>query len=75
MSKPNDGGPAFPATVTPDPYATSYPGMSQRDWLEGQALAGLCANPDCTEWDSISIADLARDRANTLLAARDGEQS
>lgn len=35
-----DGGPAFPRCGG---YADR--GMSLRQWLAGQALAGLCANP------------------------------
>lgn len=48
----NDGGPAFPVgtkTITVDTYTGNEsteefgyePGMSLRDWLAGQALAGL----------------------------------
>ena len=35
MTKPNNGGPAFPL-----PHA-SHPGMSLRDWFAGQALGCL----------------------------------
>ena len=45
MDKINDGGPAFPQDLQgrrgDDPQ---YQGMSLRDWLIGQALAGLCSN-------------------------------
>lgn len=43
MSKPNDGGPAFPRPANP-PYNSSANGMSLRDWFAGQALAGIMAN-------------------------------
>ena len=45
----NTGGPAFPSTIpermseTSDPYQISYPGMTLRDYLAGQALAGFIA--------------------------------
>ena len=38
MTKPNDGGPAFPS----DRFGEL--GMSLRDWFAGQALAGIMAN-------------------------------
>ena len=42
MTQPNDGGPAFPATVQDDRdcrsrYAAGYGGMSLRDWFAGHA--------------------------------------
>ena len=40
--KPNDGGPAFPQTT---PFGSSG-GMTLRDWLAGQALAGWLASFD-----------------------------
>ena len=42
MEKINDGGPAFPRPGSD--YVKAQEGMSLRDWLIGQALAGLCAN-------------------------------
>ena len=41
MEKINDGGPAFPCV---DAKGFVSEGMSLRDWLIGQALAGLCSN-------------------------------
>jgi hypothetical protein len=50
----NDGGPAFPQTpilnqnnevVTSGMYFAEGPGMSIRDWLAGQALAGVASMP------------------------------
>ena len=42
MTQPNDGGPAFPATVQDDRdchsrYAAGYGGMSLRDWFASHA--------------------------------------
>ena len=42
MQQPNDGGPAFPRAGSD--YVKAQEGMTLRDWLVGQALAGLCAN-------------------------------
>lgn len=77
MNKLKGGGPAWPsygwslADGTPLYASHGIPGMSQLEWLEGQALAGLCTNPDYTEWDSETVANMARDRARALVAARD----
>lgn len=38
MTKPYDGGPAFPTTAGQVVYSH---GMTLRDWFAGQALAGL----------------------------------
>lgn len=42
MSTPiNDGGPAFPLqSIGPD-FVPGYAGMTLRDWLAGQAVAGM----------------------------------
>ena len=52
MSKPNDGGPAFPQSGTVSPSGGMYVsvdhgggGMSLRAWLAGMAMQGLLANP------------------------------
>ena len=42
MTKPNDGGPAFPRAGSD--YVKAQVGMSLRDWFAGQALAGIMAN-------------------------------
>ena len=42
MTQPNDGGPAFPRPGSD--YVKAQEGISLRDWLIGQALAGLCSN-------------------------------
>lgn len=41
MTKIDDGGPAFPMSSV-----DSQTGMSLREWFAGQALAGICANPN-----------------------------
>lgn len=42
MSAPNDGGPAFPFAATdPGNVPMETNGMTLRDWLAGQALAGI----------------------------------
>lgn len=58
MNKHDDGGQAYPASVSavPDGLYSSFDvsdasGMSLRDWFAGQALAGLLASGphDCDE--------------------------
>ena len=79
MSQPiNDGGPAFPRTVTIDEGFDSYreikrEGMSLRDWFAGQALAGMLADGK----NSGRFADIASDAydfADAMLAARKADQ-
>ena len=40
MSKPNDGGEAFPFVV-PIQFDNVYEGMTLRDWFAGQAVAAV----------------------------------
>lgn len=77
MSNPiDDGGPAFPNPPKEFWYGTSriesfdkVGGMTLRDWLAGQWLAGLGANPNAS--DEISeIATGCYDMADAMLAAR-----
>lgn len=75
MSKaPNDGGPAFPHTESGALGAyTAQPGMSLRDWLAGQALAGyFAATPlHCFALSQMEIvAHYSYDMADAMLAAR-----
>lgn len=78
-----DGGPAFPVSIANETWQANR-GMSLRAWLAGQALAGLCANPNvighnphcgfapvnCQYGD---IADLAVVLADVALAELDKE--
>jgi len=55
----NDGGPAFPYIKIEQRGDSAYnaptrvhgPGMSLRDWLAGQALTALLANPNYVKSD------------------------
>lgn len=75
MSKKiNDGGPAFPTEPRGPAYGVAYNGMTLRDWLAGQALAGLMAgyyaNPNSGGLGSEEIARLVYRQANAMLEAR-----
>ncbi len=74
MSTPiNDGGPAFPAPA----YAANITdkGMTLRDYLAGQALAGFCAAPlDLGNHSDEVMAIGAYTAADAMLAAREGKQ-
>ena len=74
---PQDGGPAFPATVYDKAQHLWYevPGMSLRDWFAGQALAGLAACPTTSlnngmrgKNTSTGHAALAYEMADAMLA-------
>jgi hypothetical protein len=70
MTKPNDGGPAFPRPVGGDMdryWNGEQDGMSLRDWFAGQALAGLLAEK-CK--DPREAAEQAYDYADEMLEAR-----
>jgi len=74
----DDGGPAFPG---PSFTQTGYPnghamGMSLRDWLAGQALAGDAANneegcfsPGCTHAQLLDQARMYYRIADAMLEA------
>ena len=66
MSKPNDGGPAFPVGL--------LPGMSLRDYFAGQAMGGQLADPD-GEIDPKLIAKWSYAYANAMLAEREKERA
>ena len=70
MSKPDDGGPAFPD-------GEGYIGMSLRDWFAGLAMQGLLAVPEllasmpATEGIAESrLAGSAYEFADAMLAER-----
>ena len=49
MTKPNDGGPAFPRPIGSHNAGlseTGHPGMSRRDWLAGVAMQGFVSHPE-----------------------------
>ena len=69
MTQPNDGRPAFPRAGSD--YVKAQEGMSLRDWLAGQALAGIVhRNPTgCTTMrHSIKFA---YEYADMMLAERE----
>jgi len=69
---PEDGGPAFPCKEADNQ------GMSLRDWLAGQALAGFTReqggktfNEQTTRW----YARVAYDLANAMLLVRNQQKT
>lgn len=70
-----DGGPAFPSKAN---NTDKFEGMSLRDWLAGQALAGLAANADPKLIEEIAdgisggrgIVDVAYQLADRALERR-----
>ena len=71
MSKPKDGGPAFPCT---DAKGFVSEGMSLRDYFAGQALAGQLGDPD-GEINAILIARWSYAYADAMLAEREKERA
>ena len=75
MSKPNDGGPAFPRH-----YGTAHHhdhveqlwhgGMTLRDWFSGQALAGLLGDPK-RNGTMKEYAEDAYESADVMLKVRE----
>lgn len=66
-----DGGPAFP--VSKDVVYPQLNGMTLRDWLAGQALAGLLAVDGYRERHG--LAQDSYNLADAMLAARSKEAS
>ena len=70
----NDGGPAFPRTGwTATNQETMWPedGMSLRDYLAGQAIAGMCANPALASSSVDNWARVAYQISDALIAERE----
>lgn len=81
MSEHNDGGPAFPQVNYARPadgYGASIMeirgGMSLRDWFAGQALAGMCADPQLKDFAE-EFAKMSYKLADKMLANRNLEES
>lgn len=65
----NDGGQAFPHG---NPTDGGDIGMTLRDWLAGQALNGMNANPDLMDYITAGKLDnLARDLAKVAYIQAD----
>lgn len=72
-AKPAHGGPAFPDPARADPdfvFGPATDGMSLRDWFAGQALAGLCTNPEY-EANASYIVSRAYHIADSMLYERE----
>ena len=71
MTEKNNGGPAFPVTVTDKSgqIAPTETGMSLRDYFAAKAMQGLCACPDCVNFKS--IASDSYKQADAMLKARE----
>jgi hypothetical protein len=75
--KPIEGEPAFPNG--PHGMSIHYdnghvehqypgsPGMSERRWYIGQALQGLCANPNLAQTPVGQLAHMAIEEADNLM--------
>jgi hypothetical protein len=77
MSQPiDDGGPAFPTPVEFDPNGQLIShgscGMKLRDWLAGQALAGLMNRYDEHPNNLAQCAELACNAADAVIAGLKG---
>ena len=79
MSKPNEGGPAFPRaaaeTQNPDAFHPPQDGMSLRDYFAGQALVGIVSRmaPNARLPNDESAA-WAYQFADAMLAAREASR-
>lgn len=72
MNASSDGGKAFPlAPFRKDGVMIDQPGMSLRDWLAGQALTGMIANPHNRQTETFAtVASDAFGFADAMLAER-----
>ena len=62
MSKPIEGKPAFPS----DRYGQT--GLTERRYYIGQALAGICANPNRDHWKADGVAVEAIKNADAVMS-------
>lgn len=69
-----DNPQAFPNTGNNTWGLSPEPGMTLRDWFAGQALSGLCSNPNNTSFarkdGDAEMAAVAFMAADAMLAAR-----
>lgn len=63
----NDGGPAFPSTITDDSLHVA--GMSLRDYFAAKAMQGLMASPSDPASEEIA-AEWSYKVADAMLEAR-----
>ena len=68
MSKPDDGGPAFPHSSSPMRGDLTEWGMTLRDWFAGQALAGMLDRAYGIKCEI--IAARSYEMADAMIAAR-----
>ena len=64
--KPIEGEPAFPLTIAPE-TVEFYRGLSERRYYIGQALQGLCANPELTKNKAELIGELSIYQADAVM--------
>lgn len=68
MKHINDGGPAFPRSVSIDPHGNTVwdqDGMSLRDWFAGEAMRR------CPVYEHDEAAAWCYERADAMLKARE----
>ena len=70
----NDGGPAFPVTIEPEPDVFKLmPGMSLRDYMATKAMSGILAGVNSRLPGGADESMVAKDAyavADAMLAAR-----
>ena len=81
MSKPHDGGPAFPYKqpdridrVTGKPLANTERPVTVRDWFAAKALNGLIAACGTNKIDYEGFSIQSYDIADAMMAQRDKEK-